>query len=154
MINPKELRSEVIKPVCDFLGLGGENVEELLLCTAMQESHCGAHLRQVGGPALGIWQTEPATHDDIWKNFLAFRADLSGKVSTFLFTALPKPTQLIGNIYYACAMARLQYYRSPDQLPAVGDIQGYASVYLQVYNTSLGKATRDEFIRNAQTVLA
>lgn len=153
-ISPSDLRTHVIRPVCDFLGLGGPAVEELLLGTAAQESGCGAHLAQMGGPALGIWQMEPATHDDLWSNFLTYRHPLSDKVGDLLVGALPKVAQLAGNLYYACAMARLQYLRSPMAIPAAGDLDGQAACYKQVYNTPLGAATVEQYIANARSVLA
>lgn len=150
-IAPNDLRLYVIRPVCTVMGLGGDAVEELLLGTAMQESSCGARIVQNGGPALGVWQMEPATHDDLWTNFLAFRIPLADKVSTFLFTALPKSVQLIGNLYYACAMARVQYFRSPRPIPSAGDIEGQAELYKVAYNGP-GKATTDEYMANAKRV--
>ena len=41
--------------------------------TAAVESRMGTYLRQIGGPALGIWQVEPATHLDCWDNWLDYR---------------------------------------------------------------------------------
>lgn len=153
MINPRELRERIIRPVCIALDMGGAGVEELLLGTAMQESNCGAHIVQVGGPALGVWQMEPATHDDLWQNFLSFRKPLGEKVATFCFGGLPRAVQMIGNMYYACAMARIQYYRSPLSIPVPGDIAGQAALYKTVYNTPLGAATPEQYIASARKVL-
>ena len=46
--------------------------EELLMLTAAHESHLGTYLKQKGGPALGIYQMEPATYRDLHENFLRF----------------------------------------------------------------------------------
>lgn len=154
MISPSELRANIIKPTCDALAMGGAGVEELLLGTAMQESGCGLHLVQQGGPALGIFQMEPSTHDDLWTNFLAFRSDLKEKISVFTFGAMPKSGQLVGNLYYACIMARAQYFRSPRPIPSAGDLAGQAALYKAVYNTAGGAATIDEYIANARKALA
>ncbi len=153
-ISPPDLRLHVIRPVCDLLGLGGPAVEELLLGTAAQESGCGAHLAQIGGPALGVWQMEPATHDDIWRNFLSYRDDLAKKVEMLVVYGIERAPQLAGNLYYACAMARMQYLRSPMALPAAGDLEGQAACYKKVYNTPLGAATPEQYIANARPVLA
>lgn len=152
MIAPSDLRTYIIKPTLDKLEMGGEAAEELLLGTAAQESACGARLVQLGGPALGLWQMEPQTHDDIWINYLRFRAPLAGAVGGFLFNALPHVSQLVGNLHYACAMARIKYARSSLPLPAAGDLAAQAAVYKQVYNTPAGKATMDEYMRNWQIV--
>lgn len=152
MISPNDLRTYVIGPVCDRLELGGDAVEELLLGTAMQESGCGKYLHQRGGPALGVWQMEPATHDDIWLNFLKFRAPLAGAIAGFIFSGLPQSHQLIGNLYYACAMARMQYFRSPLKVPKAGDLEGQATMYKVVFNTVLGKATPEQYVANFRTL--
>ncbi|KAF0118141.1 MAG: hypothetical protein FD149_866 [Rhodospirillaceae bacterium] len=68
----------VIRPTLLHLGLHSPAAEALLLGTAIQESRLGTYLRQTGGgPALGVYQMEPATHEDIWTNFLAYRPDLA-----------------------------------------------------------------------------
>lgn len=153
-ISVTDLRLRVIRPVTIILGLGGDGVEELLLGTAMQESGAGAYLAQLGGPALGIWQMEPATHDDIWARFLEYRAELANRISTLLFTGLPKQVQLVGNLYYACAMARMQYFRSPHPIPSPGDLEGQAYLYKLVYNSPSGAASMDEYIANARRAIS
>lgn len=152
-ISPQELRERVIRPTLAFLSLGGDAAEELLLGTAMQESRCGAHIVQIGGPALGIWQMEPSTHDDIWTNFLDFRQPLRAKVLNLLMPTFSRTEQLVGNLSYACAMARVQYFRSPRPLPAAGDLAEQASLYKVVYNGP-GKATTDQYIANARGLFA
>lgn len=147
----KDLRQLVIRPVTISLGLGGDGVEELLLGTAIQESGAGRSLDQNGGgPALGLWQMEPRTHDDIWTNFLGNRPELAQRVLTWTFTALPKSVQMIGNLYYACAMARVQYFRSPRPIPSPGDLRGQAEMYKAVYNTPLGAATVEQYMANVK----
>jgi len=81
----------------------------------------------------------------LWVNFLKFRLPLSRIVSGFVFDDLPNTDQLSGNLYYACAMARVQYYRAPEALPAVGDVAGQAALYLLRYNAG-GAATTAEFM--------
>lgn len=155
-MKPAQLR-ELIRITLDFLGpqLNGEAAVELLLGTAAQESGDGEFIFQVGGgPALGVWQMEPATHDDIWQNYLAYRKDLSARMERLVLDAFPKASQMSGNIFYACAMARVQYLRSPLPLPAAGDLKGQAELYKQVYNTPGGAATIDEYLKNAKVALA
>lgn len=150
-MKPDQLRS-VIRVTLDFLGppLNGTAAEELLLGTAAQESDCGEYLCQISGPALGVWQMEPFTHDDIWANYLRYHGELATKVSRLAFDAIQKLDQMRGNLYYACAMARIQYLRSPLPLPAAGDRQGQAEFYKKVYNTAGGAATVAEYLNNAK----
>ena len=66
-----------------LIGIGGysEEAENLLMGTAAQESALGEYIRQLGnGPALGIFQMEPETFDDIVRNYLSYRPDLCRKV--------------------------------------------------------------------------
>ena len=99
-----------------------------------------------GGPALGLWQMEPATHDDIWENFLAYRVKLGLKVlgSQTKFNH----TRLIWDLAYACAMSRIHYLRVPRALPRAGNIKAQARYYKQFYNTPAGKGTVEQYLAN------
>ena len=141
-ICPGHLREYIVRPVLRALDLYSESAEELLMLTAAQESQCGRWLHQVGGPALGIWQMEPATHDDCWTNFLAYRATLAAAVRKYGSSTADLP----GNLYYACAMARVRYLRAPGALPSPADLNGLASYYKNHYNTAAGAATISEAI--------
>ena len=66
----------VIQPALESIGMYSEPAEQLLLGTACAESNLGTYLHQVGGPALGVFQIEPATHTDIWENYLLYRGEL------------------------------------------------------------------------------
>ena len=152
MINPNQLLVGVIRPTLILLqsGLGTasqENAEEILLGTGMQESHLGDYIAQRGGPALGVWQMEPATANDIWINYLAFRSPTMQAVSRLMVQGQDRVAQLQGNLYYACAMARLRYARAPGALPAAGDLEGQAAYYVKNYNAG-GAATVEEYIDN------
>lgn len=147
-IDPVRFRDQIIAPSLRAIGLFSEAAEELVLGTALQESGLQA-LHQVGGPALGFFQMEPATHDDIWTNFLTGQRELAARLRTLLAgVALPKTAQLVGNAYYAAAMCRVFYVRLDAPLPAAGDLAGQAAYYKRHYNTPAGAATADEYIAN------
>lgn len=149
-IDPQNLRDYVIRPTLNGIELGGVAAEELMLGTALQESGDGRRLIQAGGgPALGVWEIEPATYADIWANFLPARPKLAGLLRSLQCPGIvPALEQLEGNLYYACAMARLVYYRRPEPLPAEGDIAAQAAYYKAHYNTAGGGATVDEYVAN------
>lgn len=111
MTTATTFRSTIIKPVLAKMGLGGDAAEELLLGTAVQESMNFRHRKQIGGgPAVGYYQMEPATHDDIWNNFLKYRKKLANDVSAFLASPnVNKHSELESNDKYATAMARIHY---------------------------------------------
>lgn len=157
-IRSTDLRDRIILPVLNILQLEAvdkrPSATELLLVTSAQESGCGHFLAQEGGPALSPWQIEPATHDDLWKNFLAFRSVLASKVIGLRMPGMSGDDQLAGNLYYSCALARLIYFRNPMTLPVAGDAQAQWAAYKTVYNTSGGAATQAEFMANRTAVLA
>jgi hypothetical protein len=143
-----QLRDHVIEPALGSLGdwYNSEAAVQLLIGTAIQESRC-KYLVQIKGPALGIFQMEPATHDDIFNNFLAYRPTLEETVLGFLGKQRGAE-QLIGNLYYAAAMCRVHYLRAPEALPVKDDIVGMARYWKKWYNTPLGKGTETEFYKN------
>ena len=91
---------------------------------------------------------EPATHDNIWDNYLAYRDDLAAGVSAYLAPGKPRHEQLIWNLAYATAMCRMHYRRVPATLPASSDVGGLAAYWKGHYNTPLGAGTEEEFIEN------
>lgn len=143
LFTPQDLRRKIVKPALEVIGLWSPAAEDLMLGTALQESGL-RYTHQLGGPARGLWQMEPATHDDIWLNFLRFRSTLRDKVLTLGSTV----EELETDHAYACAMARIKYYRSPLPLPVYGDVDGYAHYWKQIYNTSGGDGTEKQFVAN------
>ena len=149
MIDPRQLRDFIVTPTLKYLALPSDKdptaATELLLGTAMQESKCGMAIAQYGGPALGVWQIEPLTATDLVQ-WLHTRPDLETLV--VLHTGSLKVDDLPGNLYLACALARLYYYRVKAALPAAGDIPAQAAYYKQYYNTPEGAATTTEYLVN------
>lgn len=136
MIYPQHLRQYVIRPVLRHLALPNPDVaEELLILTAAHESRCGYFLHQVKGPAIGIYQMEPATHNDIWK-YLRSNPSLESLVDSFTVTGLPG--EMAWNLSYATAMARVMYFRVSEPLPSKNDVLGLAQYWKSHYNTFLG----------------
>lgn len=149
MIDPRILTEDKIRPTLKKLGLLSRTAEQLLLGTACQESHCGTYRRQLGGgPALGIFQMEPATHDDIWKNFLAHRSGLARLVKSLTHSDKPSAEEMVENDKYAAAMCRVHYLRVPYALPAAGDIEAQAHYWKRWYNTPQGRGTVEEYLAN------
>ncbi len=144
----KQLLAEVIEPTLTFLGMDSPAARNLLLGTAAQESHMGRWIRQIKGPALGIFQMEPATHDDIWENYLSYRPSLVAKIEQLLCPGFSKVEQLKWNLAYAVAMARIHYRRVPKPLPEADDYELLGMYWKEHYNTFEGKGTLLEFNHN------
>jgi len=152
-MNGGQLR-ELIKGVLSNHNLDSDAAVELLMMTAAQESHCGRYIKQLGsGPALGIFQIEPATYNDLMENYLRYRPGLMDKVDNFFMdTQIPISYHLMGNIPFQILVARLQYYRFSEPLPDADDIMGLAKYYKKYWNTELGDATVHSAIRNYKTL--
>lgn len=154
MINKNQFRDLVVKPALEFLDPEipySEHAVELLMMTAAHESKLGTYLKQVGGPALGVFQMEPATENDIWENFLEYKHDLSNRVEALTCDLMETPSsELITNLMYATAMARVHYFRDSEPLPSgslsdkktILELAEYAK---RVYNTEAGKATAQKY---------
>lgn len=153
MINIEELALHVVKPTLDQIGLNQPGALELVVGTALVESGL-THLMQVGGPAIGLWQMEPATFKDCFNNFLVYHQDLEQKVRYLgLNNGLNDPNQMAGNLFLGAAMCRIKYLRSPAALPAPSDAAGMAHLHKTVYNSALGAANEAVNIPRFQTVI-
>ena len=156
-INYEQLREYVVIPTISNLGVYSEAAEQLVIGTIAQESR-GTYLKQLGkGPALGIVQMEPATHKDIWLNFLKYSDCLGGDIrelisaeadEVFESRGYPEELELITNLKYAVAMCRIHYWRKPQSLPKANDIKALAQYWKDHYNTAHGAGTVSEFIKN------
>lgn len=147
---PQKLRADIIRPVLKQLRLYSPAAENLLFGTCAHESKMGKYRKQVGGgPALGIYQMEPATYKSIWNDYLIYRPELAKLVLEFSgHPCTPSADAMILNDKYATAMARIKYLSIPAELPAADDLEGLANYWKKYYNTPLGKGTPESFIKD------
>jgi hypothetical protein len=138
MLDLMQFRVRVIRPTLAALELGGPAAENLLLGTALAESRMSYLFQAGGGPALGLYQCEPATHADLWANFIE-PTGLAPRVRG-LMSDRPPLEQLVTNLAYATAIARLHYRRVREPLPAAGDAAALSRYHKRYYNTALGAA--------------
>lgn len=136
---------QIIKDTLRHLNIYCIKGEILLLGTAVIESNL-TYTRQIGGPALGLYQCEPNTHNDIWDNYLKFRTLIQERVMDLIVEGLPLLTQLEGNLYYATAIARIHYLRVKKSLPAL-NAKEMAEYHKKYYNTHLGKTDVNKSIK-------
>ncbi|QHJ85429.1 MAG: hypothetical protein [Bacteriophage sp.] len=112
----------------------------LVIGTGLVESQYNALLQGGGGPALGFWQMEPATYNDIVKNFIMYREGLATKISSIVgYEITGRSQRLATDNLLAAIMCRIQYYRSKSALPPM-DAKALSSYHKNVYNTALGAA--------------
>lgn len=145
MINAEQLRQYVVEPVLRKLQLYSESAVNLVMGTAAAESRMGTYIRQMGGgPALGLYQCEPATHDDIWANYLVYKAELAERIRSMVVN--PSSELLMTDLAYSTAICRVHYLRAKGALPAADDWNALAEYWKRAYNTVLGKGTVEHFL--------
>jgi hypothetical protein len=139
-----DFRQFVITPALAALAPAGipvaKTAADLLIATAAIETDLGTWLSQVGGPALGVFQIEPATLTGL----LALLSPAEAKALASVSTAQTPLTQVEGNMIYAAAVCRLYYWHDPMPLPA-NTVAGLWSMYKAVWNTPAGAATIEDF---------
>ena len=148
MINYAQFQELIISPSLSKLQLFSDSAANLLAFTCAAESRGGTYLKQIKGPALGIYQMEPATYNDIWRNYIFNRADYM-QILGLNFNAfrMPEEDRMIYDLHYATAMARLHYRRVDKPLPHANDLDGIWEYYKEFWNTHLGKAKKDKAIK-------
>lgn len=125
---------------------------ELLLGTAIHESDGLKRITQYGsGPALSYYQMEPATLHDLYDNYLRYHTEKLKLLDSFKCFGLSQNDNLLMNVAYATAAARLQYYRSPHIIPK--KLEGQAIMWKDVWNTHLGAGTVEQYIDHAKDLL-
>jgi len=153
-IQAKDLIENVIRPALKDISLWSKEAEQLLAGTCAQESQMGTYLRQIEGPAKGIVQMEPATHNDIWVNYLKYRPDLGDLILKTCYIPLvpegviPDSNLLIYNLKYAICMARIKYCRCKEALPKYDDTYGQAAYWKNNYNSASGKGDTAAYVNN------
>jgi len=157
VVNFKQFDSCIIRPTLKRLdklipGVYSEAAIELLIGTIAKESAGGIHIRQVGGgPARGIYQIEPKTHQSQYKNYLAYRPDLLEFVKSFA------PGFCVQGNYiddvalycpqYATLIARLKYWRVTEPLPAANDLMGLGQYWDKYYNANPDHGHPHEWVK-------
>lgn len=140
----------VIKPALKGLPsrvVSNRNTIVLLLMIAAHESRLGTYVKQIKGPALGAFQMEPFTHDDLLKyldrksnegnDWLALKQKLSeGGLHE---------DRLIYDLRYATQLARLYFWRISAPIPKADDFRGLAAYAKKYWNTELGAATVKDY---------
>ncbi|MFN0043743.1 MAG: hypothetical protein ACKVSF_11100 [Alphaproteobacteria bacterium] len=144
-MNPHEFRAEIVDPALRLLDLHSPAASNLLLGTALVESNLVYRRQKGGGPALGLFQIEPTTFDDIYRRYLPRQTSWLGSVNTLLRPYDMPIEQLVDNDRFACAIARLKYRMARPPLPLADDIEGLAAYWRLHYNAG-GKGTVERFV--------
>ena len=148
-MNADQLRHIIVKPALEAIGLWSEAAENLVMGTAAQESHL-EYVKQLNGPALGLFQMEPATYHDLWDSYLGHRPELASKIRQAIEYngGIPPASRMCWDLRFAAIMCRIHYRRIPKALPDAEDIWALAAYWKKFYNTPLGAGTEAQFADN------
>ncbi|WP_420588241.1 hypothetical protein [Bacterioplanoides sp.] len=129
----------MIEQALDFYGLpDSESAVRLLCMIAAHESGKFLYTRQHGGPAIGAFQMEPATYEDV---------SLYARKKGYMTDEFPSPPErMIFDFWFATGMARIFFLRLPAPLPAPHQLKELAVYAKKYWNTELGKATPDMYL--------
>lgn len=147
---PVSIVRSVVRASSMAIGVWHPAAEELLLMIAAHESHMGKYLRQVGGgPALGIFQMEPATYQDCLSIVVPRRPYWRTQLVQLAGGKDLGPELLVREHAFAAAMARLQLWRHKEALPAADDLQALGA-YAKRYWNGPGKASAGMYVQAYQ----
>lgn len=138
----------VLVPALSVIGLLSPSARVLMLGTGMIETNY-EYLKQFNdGPAMGIFEIEPATYDDVYRylNRYGNRKLKEICMAACLYDSWPDKEALIYNLRWSTIIARVKYYMISEPLPAASDAEGMSNYYKKYYNTAEGKAEMPEVI--------
>lgn len=144
MIFVADLRKLVIQPALRHIDLYSQSAENLLLGTHLVESviYGITHLAQLRGPALGIYQMEPATYETVVR-YAVHERKRYPKAAALLESSPPEA--LVWDLRLATVAARMHYRRDKLPLPLAGDVAGLARYWKRVWNTAAGDGITSRF---------
>jgi hypothetical protein len=136
-MNSLQLR-ELITHILKEANLHSPAAVELLMLTAAVESNMGEYIKQINGPARGIFQMEPATEKDLWKNYINYRDNRASAVVRYNSA---DDKDIWFNLGYQILMTRMHYLRVSEPLPPHDDVIALANYWKKYYNTRRGRGT-------------
>lgn len=129
---------------------------ELLFGTACAESGLRPRFQDKHGTAIGLFQVEYATFLDLWnraiknkhpKLYKEIQKNYAGEDRQIRFEDLQLSDEL-------CAVfARMKYAESKSHIPPATDLEAQAKYYKKYYNTELGKASVQSYLKRRAEVL-
>ena len=100
-----------------------------------------------GNPAIGFWQIEPATMNDMITNYIKYRSHYKKNlISLGMNFGKDKIISVMSNMAIQAALCRLHYRRDKDPIPSWDDLEAQGKYWKKVYNTFEGRGTVDHFV--------
>lgn len=145
-----QFRDDIVAPSLNALQIRNKNMHELLVFTCAVESAGGTYVRQIKGPALGIYQIEPATFTDVFTNYVLRKPDILNLFSLNLgLHRMPEPEQVITDLRLASATTACLYLYRKANLPddVTLNAEQLWDIYKPLYNTIKGAAEKDSALK-------
>lgn len=147
MFDITQFRQEIVINTLSALNIRSPHMAELLVFTCAVESAGGTYVKQIKGPALGIYQIEPTTFTDVWSNYILRKPDIVNMLSLhFGIHRVPEPQAVICDLRLATIMAAMLYMQR-KAIPENSDIDTLWTLYKQYYNTDKGAAVEADAIK-------
>lgn len=134
------VRTAIEKALSRFDLPNSEAAVRLLLMICAHESGGFTYCKQRGGPALGLFQMEPAT--------FAHVIDYLKRSGRFPAVRHLPVERLVIDPEYAAAIARVYLWSFPEPLPDADDLEGLATYAKKYWNTPAGKATAEKYLND------
>ena len=146
MFDINQFRQDILSPTLEALQIRDLSFKELLVFTCAVESAGGTYVRQIKGPALGIYQIEPNTFTDLWHNYILRKPDIVNLLSLNLgLHRMPELDEIITDLKLATALCALLYKYRKAQINSFHP-EDLWSVYKPLYNTEKGSANKEDAI--------
>lgn len=142
-MNKLQLQELIVEPVMREIphGYSEEAVTAFMMCVA-HESKCGTYIKQINGPALGLPQIEPLTHNETWKHGDSIwdNAYRIGLINHYEFESKlhPNPNRLLYDLRYNVFMFRQRMFMKKGAIPK--DLHGISAYLKTHWNSVHGKA--------------
>lgn len=144
-MNSKQLFDAILDTL-EFCGMTcSSNVVNMILETACVESNCGEYIKQLKGPACGIFQIEPNTAKDMLQHFIKYKPKLFENYIKLINPNLTLEQNLQTNLMFQIFMCRVYYLRFEQIIP--NTVAERAAYWKKYYNTYKGKGTVEKYIK-------
>ena len=144
-MNNKQLYDAIYNILLSLKLYSNDSIVKMIFETACVESNCGEYIKQINGPACGIFQIEPNTAQDIIDNYIKYRSRYKDLFDMLYIKTFTLPQNLKYNLAFSVFMCRMFYMRIKESIP--NTVEKRAEYWKKYYNTEQGKGTTTEYIR-------
>ena len=140
MLDLTHFRLYIVRDALKAAGWWSQEIENLIVGTAMVESNIQMLVQMGGGPARGLFQIEKRSFEDVVGYIKRDSQKIKAICGACGFSVLPEDVDhVIWNLRFAVLITRMFYYRIPEALPNSDDYKEMSNYHKKYYNTVYGK---------------